>query len=165
MTEADGAGTTKKKLGCALNGCEEKVNNFMLKCSDCRKNVHYKCSRLPMYQIYLYKSGKRKYICEPCVGDIPADFREQVTDIFNPTELSEDTKYKEDTIAALKEQVVNLEDERNSLVQKNTKLEGTVSSPRRVNEKELLKSLDELLEKRLVNVEERIKNTMINALN
>ena len=42
----------------------------MLTCSECKREVHFTCSGLPGYQIYLFreKRGYRKYVCEKCVG-------------------------------------------------------------------------------------------------
>ena len=146
---------------CHAKGCSDENDSSTIQCTKCKKFTHYTCSKLPLYQIYLFKSSQRKFLCEVCVGTIPEDFIKQVKEIIDP--LHEDGDVGN---IALKQRVIDLEAERKELVQKNAKLENTVSSPRskKFNEKDLLKSLDKMLDKKLVSVEERMNSTVKQAL-
>lgn len=44
-----------------------------LQCFKCKSYVHYVCSRLPGYMLYLLKTTEFFYVCEGCV-DAPSDF-------------------------------------------------------------------------------------------
>ena len=39
---------------------------FTLECFDCKRSVHYNCTSLPMYQIFLLAKTNRRYTCEVC---------------------------------------------------------------------------------------------------
>ena len=64
------------QLKCRLPTCNnEEVD--MLICSVCRGKFHYRCTKLPPYQIALFNSqGYRKFICKGCVN-IPKDLVEK----------------------------------------------------------------------------------------
>ena len=51
--------------------CEE--SDHAIQCQECKYWVHYRCSDLPEYQLYLYESTQRRYTCKFCV-DIDEDF-------------------------------------------------------------------------------------------
>ena len=55
--------TTPCKL--CLKPTSKKYRVF--ECVKCRSLVHFGCTRMPGYTIYLIKSTKRQYICECCV--------------------------------------------------------------------------------------------------
>ena len=42
--------------------------SYTLECFDCKNSVHYNCTRLPMYQIFLLAKTSRRYTCEPCMS-------------------------------------------------------------------------------------------------
>ena len=70
------------KLVCTAHEC---VNPYedpdVLKCGSCDRKVHYRCTRLPAYQIHVFKSTTKKrtyiYQCQNCV-DVPKDLLELI---------------------------------------------------------------------------------------
>ena len=62
----------------------------VIQCSDCKVWCHYQCTRLPLYQLYIYDLTSRKYTCEPCCevpDDVKADYQSLLHVIVN-TEVS-----------------------------------------------------------------------------
>ena len=52
---------------CTLSCCTDEEDIYKLRCSECKRLVHYKCTQLPAYQLYrLTITGYRKYICMNC---------------------------------------------------------------------------------------------------
>lgn len=76
-----------------LTDCVEGEN--CIQCQDCKTWIHYICSRLPPYQLFLYESTQRRYTCESC------------------------TEVDEEFITEYKKQVANT-DERNNVSKKST---------------------------------------------
>ena len=61
---------------CSVAECKPDINKHMLKCSNCKRMTHYRCTLLPAYQLYLFtRENYRLYVCDTCVGDIPDDFK------------------------------------------------------------------------------------------
>ena len=60
----------------------------VFECAKYKKLVHYACTRLPAYTVYLLKSSKRQY--EACVGT-PIEFIK----LFDPDESDENNKIEE----------------------------------------------------------------------
>ena len=60
--------------GCAISGCNQERNMYMLECSKCKSMTHYGCTELPPYQVSLFMlTSYRLYICNVCVGEIPEE--------------------------------------------------------------------------------------------
>ena len=61
---------------CIICGIVDFANlkrDQMIKCEKCQGKVHYKCSELPVYELYQKTKDKRKkYVCDMC-SDIPED--------------------------------------------------------------------------------------------
>ena len=55
-------------------------NNAMLQCSCCNRWVHYKCSELPVYMLYLLVISKRKFTCVNCM-DVSVEWLETNKDL------------------------------------------------------------------------------------
>ena len=75
--------TCIKALESACNGvgCSITSTNMpFLKCADCKMLVHYQCSKLPDYQVYMFVKKQRKYTCERCVTLPPDWVRSEVTE-------------------------------------------------------------------------------------
>ena len=52
---------------CTPTGCLSDDDQYKLECRQCKRLVHYKCTRLPHYQIQQFMTnGYRKYVCENC---------------------------------------------------------------------------------------------------
>lgn len=45
-----------------------------IQCQDCKGWIHYVCTRLPAYQLYLYESTQRRFTCEFCT-EMDDDFQ------------------------------------------------------------------------------------------
>ena len=57
-------------LMCTPEECTNDQDNDFLKCDKCARKVHYRCTRLPAYQIQLFISSTTKqyqFQCEKCV--------------------------------------------------------------------------------------------------
>ena len=52
-------------------------------CSECFAILHYKCTKLPAYQLHRFLTARnyRKFVCGSCCGEIPNDFIEKCIDI------------------------------------------------------------------------------------
>ena len=72
----------KKKFGCNFANCDIQKGDSVIKCGECSSRVHYKCSRLPGYQLHRFLTARnyRKYVCEQCCGSIPSDIYENELD-------------------------------------------------------------------------------------
>ena len=64
---------------CCTQLCESDEDKYKLECKKCNRLVHYRCTRLPLYQIeHFMKSGYSRFICANCTTiqkyllDIPA---------------------------------------------------------------------------------------------
>ena len=66
------ASTTK---ACNYPLCDTE-NGDVIVCGDCLAGVHFKCSKLPAYQIHRFLTTKnyRKYVCESCCEELTTDF-------------------------------------------------------------------------------------------
>ena len=164
---------------CAANGCTMETDDLMIKCHECK---------LPVYQLFIYKTGKRRYICELCTGSIPDEFLKQVNQVITGSNLEDVIKSLQKSVATkteeskgflekatelklqnthLKQQIKDMEGEHAVLTKKINDHDKSVGSPRtskKVTERDLLKSIENLLEKKLVIVEERLKQSVIKEL-
>ena len=189
-------------------------SKFMLACSKCKRLTHYRCTKLPAYQVTLFmKKGYRLYVCSLCVGEIDEEILGNCTEKSTEhTSLNMRTnhqlniktsneellehkvrylekelaisnrklvKYKQDEMKnstdsietqniVLKQQIEDIEAERDALIIKSKNLEqpGSSCSSRseKVFNKELLKSIETILDTKLVSMEERVKQTMVKEL-
>lgn len=64
---------TKPEYICksCRSACLEK--DHALQCQECKYWIHYKCSDLPVYQLFLYENTQRRFTCKFCVN-IDEDF-------------------------------------------------------------------------------------------
>ena len=86
-----------KNHECSIPKCifiNESSKNIALQCRKCHRYVHYRCSRLPAYQIQLCLSFKeRSYQCPNCIKVSPEIFKElEISDeaVQNDTEKIND---------------------------------------------------------------------------
>ena len=58
-----------EKLEDNCSYCQEETSETfdLIQCNDCKSWCHYKCTRLPLYQLYIYDLSNRKCSCENCV--------------------------------------------------------------------------------------------------
>lgn len=60
---------------CTKSCCADGDDDRKIKCSKCKRSVHYACTNLPIYQLRLfYTKNYRGFICVSCV-EVPADFK------------------------------------------------------------------------------------------
>ena len=53
---------------CTLSNCIDDQDADVLKCYKCKRRVHYRCTRLPAYQIQVFINKRiYKYECQNCV--------------------------------------------------------------------------------------------------
>ena len=64
-----------QKTGCTQL-CNIIPNIHMIQCSKCEMWTHYECTKLPIYQLYLLTSTKRRYDCEKCTT-VPESFKQK----------------------------------------------------------------------------------------
>ena len=85
---------------CTDEVCNEDKDQYKLECKRCHRFVHYKCTKLPLYQITLFVTkGYQRYICVNCV-DIP-DYLIDATPTTS-TSSANDTEAVNKLYAALK---------------------------------------------------------------
>ena len=63
--------------------CTDKDQS--IQCQDCKEWVHYICTKLPPYQLYLYETTQRRYTCEIC------------TEMDDDYQIQDDVKLKEES--------------------------------------------------------------------
>ena len=67
---------------CTYCGESSAESYDVIQCSDCKVWCHYQCTRLPLYQIYIYDLTSRKYTCEQCV-EVPEDVKAEYRSILS----------------------------------------------------------------------------------
>lgn len=93
------------KSMCKLGGCQIPSNQFMIKCSKCNLLLHYECTRLPAYQLYLFTRKKyRLFICDMCIiGEIPTEILDHSFDCINKEKTKEENIFLLQRIKSLEE--------------------------------------------------------------
>ena len=186
--EENDAAKEKELNPCTANGCAMKSNDLMLKCTECKHFTHFECTKLPAYQLFLYKTSKRRFICESCAGPVPDEFLERANQVNNFLNLKELIKSLQESLTAkseesksflekarevkhqntiLKQKIKDMEDQQVLVTKKINEQDKYISgyrSPKKTMEKDLLKSIEDLLETKLVDIEERLKQSVLNEL-
>ena len=152
---------------CAAIGCMMETDDFMIKCHECNLLTHFECTKLPVYQLFIYKTGKR--ICELCTGSIPDEFLKQVNQVNTGSNLEDVIKSFQKSVATKTEESKSfLEKARELKLQKIKDVEGEHAViTKKINEHD--KSVGSpdtskkvtLVGKKLVGVEERLKQSVI----
>ena len=175
---------SKERIDCTVSTCSVAGRDLMLKCSECKMSTHFECTKSPAYQLFLYKSSKRKFICESCTGDVPKGFHEHTNEKIRFSDLSAEIKSLQVILATkceesktLLEKAKEIKHQSNVLKQKNEELEdyhvslrkkfdkgvNDSRSPKKsqIIEKDFLNSIENLLDTKLVEVEKRIKKSVL----
>ena len=65
---------------CTTTNCVlDADDSYKLECIKCNREVHYKCTHLPLYQLSLFlTTGYRRFVCENCV-EVPQYLKENPT--------------------------------------------------------------------------------------
>ena len=57
--------------------CDNEDSSQMIQCATCKSWLHFTCSALPPYQLYVFTKTQRKFECEMCIN-VPGDFLSKV---------------------------------------------------------------------------------------
>lgn len=79
-----------KKLNCCTF-CGNTGDNYTIQCSKCESWCHNRCTRLPIYQLYIYQTTNRKYTCENC-ADVPQSADNLIVESVEGERLNLNTK-------------------------------------------------------------------------
>ena len=93
---------SQKLQECSPQKCffkDESSKDVALQCRKCHRAVHYKCSRLPSYQIQLCLSfEERRYQCPNCIKVSQQVLEELELSRKDTTEINDNSKKKVNTI-------------------------------------------------------------------
>ena len=73
---------------CKDATCAFSMSKDFLKCSNCKLPIHYECSKLPQYQLYLFVKKTRKFTCEECVDLSSSDWPQVGPQVESTAETS-----------------------------------------------------------------------------
>ena len=112
---------------CTAESCTSDDATNMIECGECNRKVHFKCTRLPVYQLGLFLTKEyhyRKYRCVNCVY-LPDDIRiicENATtdEPAHMEEFQTEIQLHKNEIEYQQKQVVELENKIESLQQELT---------------------------------------------
>ena len=174
---------------CAATGCAVDADQLMVKCNECKLFTHSRCTKLPAYQLLVFKTCKPRYVCETCAGPVPEDFLKCINQMNVNSNLQgvidslqESLSLKTDEsnsflgqtrelkhqITELKQKIKDMEHQHASMTTKLKEYEVSPSilprTPRKVSEKDFLKSIVTIIETKLVMVEEQLKQSITNEL-
>ena len=155
----------------------------MLRCNECKLQIHYECTRLPAYQLHQFKTkGYRKYICDSCVSSHGSenksseDLQIYLKEIKNLEEENRATNKKIEELDKRQEVLRKvIKDQETTFKMKNESADKK-ESQRDTNEsfkegceivakeKGILESIDKLLDKKLECVAERQGKSIPNEL-
>ena len=143
---------------CSPQRCffkDESSKDVTLQCRKCHRAVHYKCSRLPSYQIQLCLSFKeRRYQCPNCIKVSQQVLEELKVSRRDTIEINDNPKKKVNTI-------------NNNIDNNNTKNENKLNNKNTDNNNNNSKKLsnelniNETIEERLTKLESTVKHMLI----
>ena len=105
--------TTDKMKECTPTACTEDLNQRNLQCDKCKRKVHYKCTRLPLYQLQQYVTfgnNYRKYNCENCV-EIQNDLLEVIPKTLSNERLNIELETERKRVKTFEHEVSELRKE------------------------------------------------------
>ena len=78
------------KVGCNISKCNANECDDTIVCGECDANIHYRCSKLPAYQLHRFLTARnyRKFVCELCCGVIPMAIVENCADSNSPNSIT-----------------------------------------------------------------------------
>ena len=135
---------------CTESFCMDNDDSKTIKCTKCKRAVHYLCTKLPMYQLRLFfTKNYRGYICINCVK-VPDEFQET----FKKQEENLIEQYKREVSAC--ENIIKIQKENeNKLINGIKKLHK--QNKKEDQEKDLLK----LMENKFEEFENKIKQALV----
>lgn len=84
VKELDREDTVSHEDRSDMENCKicRKVTDKGIECMDCKRSVHYLCTKLPPYQLFLYETTNRKFMCELC-SEMDQDFNTRWKSLHN----------------------------------------------------------------------------------
>ena len=68
--------------------CQNCLTDDKLECYNCKKQMHYTCAQLLLYQVYIYSHTSRRFTCYDCtMQEIPQEFMDNWSNLI-PNELN-----------------------------------------------------------------------------
>ena len=68
MSSTSPSTSSDSPIICTLSNCIDDQDTDVLKCYKCQRRVHYRCTRLPAYQIQVFINKRiYKYECQNCI--------------------------------------------------------------------------------------------------
>ena len=100
------------EIKCTINACIEDNEINKLQCGQCKRKVHYKCSRLPAYQLQRYLVASlgqyySKFLCANCVN-VPDSILKEMTMSDNLISLENELTMQQEKIEAYEKELHEL---------------------------------------------------------
>ena len=137
--------------GCTLQECViTQQDGNTIECINCGREVHIKCTRLPLYQLSLFLGKNyRKYKCESCVV-VPDNIKNMFKEISNGENASmietAELRVKVSELEKeIKEQERKFNEAGNPDYDFQTKIENTIADNFKHIEEKLITKIDEML--------------------
>ena len=101
-----------EELQCTVSTCIEDKDINKLQCGQCKRKVHYKCSRLPAYQLQRYLVASlgqfySKFLCQNCVN-VPDSILKEMTISDNVVSLENEITMQKEKIEAYEKELSEL---------------------------------------------------------
>ena len=138
-----------EELCCA---CQQPVIEAGINCTECKKWIHYQCTELPAYQLYLYESTTRKFTCSLC-SNIDTLFLEEFNELTQSAkqECNETKHQQTQTEVNHEDQIIqcNITTNKETVVQTTEKTQVEVKdNTLEAVENSYIKIIDKLLQER-----------------
>ena len=124
-----------EELQCTVSTCIEDKDINKLQCGQCKRKVHYKCSRLPAYQLQRYLVASlgqfySKFLCQNCVN-VPDSILKEMTISDNVVSLENEITMQKEKIEAYEKELSELR----NIVATKQGLEQATSKKRKIGER------------------------------
>jgi len=123
------------ELQCTVSTCIEDKDINKLQCGQCKRKVHYKCSRLPAYQLQRYLVASlgqyySKFLCQNCVN-VPDSILKEMTISDNVISLENEITMQKEKIEAYEKELNELR----NIVATKQGIEQATSKKRKIGER------------------------------
>ena len=102
-----GSGCEYEEDHCTETKCKDDDDGLRVKCTSCKRTLHYACTGLPAYQLQFFiKKGKRKFSCITCcpgAKELSKNIYDQSQRITSSTYSNKEIKACENIIKAKNE--------------------------------------------------------------
>ena len=123
------------ELQCTVSTCIEDKDINKLQCGQCKRKVHYKCSRLSAYQLQRYLVASlgqyyNKFLCQNCVN-VPDSILKEMTISDNVISLENEITMQKEKIEAYEKELNELR----NIVATKQGIEQATSKKRKIGER------------------------------